>query len=377
METLCGAGYRERTTELLNHRNDYRSRLWDTRARVRFATDYRNTTAAAVVYNPALFFYNSVQAPDLDEKAFVWRVHAGADYALGRRLAMGVEAHMVGNRRHRGRERLRDAPDARDRPDTHEYQCVRRCAPLDAYARASARGRRMSAVDPQRCDRRGAHRRVMNNVAFRPETPVLQPIDNRRSRRTRVAMLLATRGSTLLVCPHGRADPFYAGVSLGGNVSGDVTLRSRSNDRANICDEHINPSALSVPGCTAPDRGAGDGWAAPFDGGGGFSAEAELGYRFSPRFRVAAVNGYNATEFDQTVSSTDASGVDFDKIGNELSTGRSRWGPPVPTNCSPSPIATGRTAAGGRLSRAWGWAWRGCARTSPGSGRAAPTPTTS
>ena len=65
--------------------------VWDTRAGVRFASDYRNTTAAAVVYNPPLSFYNSVQDSSLDDTAFVWRVHAGADYAPGRRLSMGLK----------------------------------------------------------------------------------------------------------------------------------------------------------------------------------------------------------------------------------------------------------------------------------------------
>ena len=32
VETLCGAGYGERTAERVNHRNGYRPRLWDTRA---------------------------------------------------------------------------------------------------------------------------------------------------------------------------------------------------------------------------------------------------------------------------------------------------------------------------------------------------------
>ena len=43
-------------------------------------------------------------------------------------------------------------------------------------------------------------------------------------------------------------------------------------------------------------------------------------------FRVAVVYGYRATQFDQTVSSTDASGVDFDKIGKELSTSEESLG---------------------------------------------------
>ncbi len=166
----------------------------------------------------------------------------------------------------------------------------------------------------------------MNNALFPPKTIAARRIGQRRFRRSHAAMLLAVLGSTLLLPAQGRAEPLYVSVSIGGNISGDVTLRSRSNDRASICDEYINPRALSVPGCAAPGRGAGDGWAAPFDGGRGFSAEAELGYRFSPRFRVAVVYGYHATQFDQTVSSTDASGLDFDKIGNELSTGEESLG---------------------------------------------------
>ena len=114
---------------------------------------------------------------------------------------------------------------------------------------------------------------------------------------------------------------WYVGVGIGGNASRDVIMESRSNDRASICDEYINPRALSVAGCTSTDRGAGDGWLAPFDPGTGFSGEAELGIRLAPRWRLAAVYGRSGTDFDQTVSSTDATGADFDKIGNELSVG--------------------------------------------------------
>lgn len=122
------------------------------------------------------------------------------------------------------------------------------------------------------------------------------------------------------------AAPVYMGVSLGGNVSTDVTVTSNGDDRASICDEYINPKALALPGCTNPDRGAGDGWRAPFDNGWGLSLEAELGYQLSPRYRVAGIYAYNETNFDQTVSSTDATGVDFDKISNELSVGEETLG---------------------------------------------------
>lgn len=122
------------------------------------------------------------------------------------------------------------------------------------------------------------------------------------------------------------AAQLYWGLAVGGNTSGGVTVVSRSNDRASLCDEYINPRALAVPGCTAPDRGYGDGWQAHFDRGHGLSIEAELGLRVSPRFRLAVLYAHHATRFDETVSSSDATGVDFDKISNELSIGEETLG---------------------------------------------------
>lgn len=139
-------------------------------------------------------------------------------------------------------------------------------------------------------------------------------------------VMFALGSLSLLAGARVNAAELYAGMSIGGNASPDVTVVSRSNDRASICDEYINPGALAIPDCTAPNRGAGDGWLAPFSGGGGFSAEAELGYRFSPIVRAAVIYAYNETRFDQTVSSTDASGADFDKISNELSIGEETLG---------------------------------------------------
>lgn len=161
---------------------------------------------------------------------------------------------------------------------------------------------------------------------------------------------------------------WHVGVALGGNASRDVVVESRSNDRASICDEYINPRALGVPGCTTPDRGVGDGWLAPFDPGAGFSAEAELGFRVSPRLRLAAVYGRNATEFDQTVSSTDAAGADFDKISNELSIGEETLGDATsdevqivvyrawPNGTRWTPYA-GIGAAASRTRKDFSWVW--------------------
>ena len=62
--------------------------VWVEMAGVRFATDYRDATGAA--HDPPLAFYNAVQDVDLGDTPFVWRVHAGADYALGRKTSVGL-----------------------------------------------------------------------------------------------------------------------------------------------------------------------------------------------------------------------------------------------------------------------------------------------
>lgn len=140
--------------------------------------------------------------------------------------------------------------------------------------------------------------------------------------RCPVAAIAAAALSLAVSASFAAADArWYAEVGVGGNASRDVVVESRSNDRASVCDEYINPRALAVPGCTRPGRGAGDGWRAPFDPGTGFTGEAEVGIRMSARWRLAAAYAHGATDFNQTVSSTDATGTDFDKIGNELAVG--------------------------------------------------------
>ena len=182
----------------------------------------------------------------------------------------------------------------------------------------------------------------------------------------------------------GATAQWYVGVGIGGNASRDVVMESRSNDRASICDQYINPRALSVAGSTTADRGAGDGWLAPFDPGAGFSREAEFGLRPSPRWRLAAVYARSGTDFDQTVSSTDATGADFDKIGNELSVGEETLGSAtfrripcrrVPRLAEPLPVDALRGRGRGRLAHAQGLP-RARARTSRGCEQGAPTPRT-
>ncbi len=142
--------------------------------------------------------------------------------------------------------------------------------------------------------------------------------------RRRLRLPLAAAAGLLLA---GAAQAqFYLEFGAGSESTSGLTMSSRSDDRSSVCDEFINPRALLVPGCTTPDRGAGDGWKAPFDGGRGFSGRIEFGYRLDDRFRVALAYTERSVGFDQTVASTDASGVDFEKLSNELAIGQERLG---------------------------------------------------
>ena len=56
-----------------------------------FSTDYRDTSGAGPPYDPPLSFYNSVQNADFDDTVSIWRLHAGADYALSDRASLGLK----------------------------------------------------------------------------------------------------------------------------------------------------------------------------------------------------------------------------------------------------------------------------------------------
>ena len=115
-------------------------------------------------------------------------------------------------------------------------------------------------------------------------------------------------------------------LDAGRGGIGDYVVVSRSNDRSSVCDEFINPNALRVPGCTTPDRGIGDGWSAPFSDGGGLLAGAGVEFDFAGPWRLAFDYSRVHAVFDQTVSSTNAQGVDFEKLSNELEVGQERLG---------------------------------------------------
>ena len=55
-----------------------------------YLSDYRDVPGAGEAYDPPLSFYNSVQNADLGDTVLIWRLHAGADYALNRRTSVGL-----------------------------------------------------------------------------------------------------------------------------------------------------------------------------------------------------------------------------------------------------------------------------------------------
>ena len=115
-------------------------------------------------------------------------------------------------------------------------------------------------------------------------------------------------------------------VDVGRAGVGDYVVTSRSNDRSSVCDEYINPNALHVPGCTTPDRGVGDGWSAPFSDGSGLLAGVGVEFDVGGPWRLAFDYSRVEAVFDQTVASTNAQGVDFEKLSNELAVGQERLG---------------------------------------------------
>ena len=116
----------------------------------------------------------------------------------------------------------------------------------------------------------------------------------------------------------------YLEGRAGLSASSNVTVRSAGNDRSSVCDEYINPRAPQLAACTTISRGRGGGWQARYDGGVGRWAGVEVGYRWSGAWRVALSASRGEIDFDQTVSSTNATGEFFEKLSNELAVGRVR-----------------------------------------------------
>lgn len=167
-------------------------------------------------------------------------------------------------------------------------------------------------LDPKkrpRCRRHIVFAALANGLAAGPE----------RRRRPQVSRWLLAAATVVGTVPVG-AQTVVADLGWGG--IGDYVVVSRSNDRSSVCDEYINPNALHVPGCATPDRGVGDGWSAPFSDGRGLLAGLGIEFDIAGPWKVAFDYSQTDSVFDQTVASTDAQGVDFEKLTGEVVAGR-------------------------------------------------------
>jgi len=67
-------------------------------AGLHYSSEYQATGAAATVFDPPLEFYNSEQNADLKDNVLLWRLHAGADYALSSHTLLGLKLTWSGTR---------------------------------------------------------------------------------------------------------------------------------------------------------------------------------------------------------------------------------------------------------------------------------------
>ena len=134
---------------------------------------------------------------------------------------------------------------------------------------------------------------------------------------------------------------FYISSDIGFNVASGIDTTGRSNDRASVCDEFINPTYNQVEGsgavdsqgnaysdynCTGANRGATGDWPNNFDSGSGILAGAAVGYSLGAQNPNGPLGGlrleleyfYRQSNYDQTAYIGNASGESGDKLAEEL-----------------------------------------------------------
>lgn len=137
------------------------------------------------------------------------------------------------------------------------------------------------------------------------------------------------------------SEGFYISSDIGLNVASGIDTTGRSNDRASVCDEYINPmydqvesstasdssgKAYSDYNCTGSNRGATGDWKNSFNNATGILAGAAVGYSFAKQnpnsplggLRVELEYFYRQSKYDQTSDVGSASGESEDKLAQEL-----------------------------------------------------------
>ena len=140
---------------------------------------------------------------------------------------------------------------------------------------------------------------------------------------------------------------FYLSSDIGLNVASGIDTTGRSNDRASVCDQYINPmynqvegfwdgqgvESKYIPNCTGADRGATGDWHSNFDSATGILAGAAVGYSFGAQnpnsplsgFRIEAEYFYRQSNYDQKADLT-GEGESGDKLVQELTLAYDRIG---------------------------------------------------
>ncbi len=132
---------------------------------------------------------------------------------------------------------------------------------------------------------------------------------------------------------------FYISSDIGLNVASGIDTTGRSNDRASVCDQYINPmfdqvesstasdssgDAYSSYNCTGANRGATGDWKNNFDSASGILAGAAVGYSFAGQnsplggLRVELEYFYRQSNNDETSEVSSAAGESGDKLAQEL-----------------------------------------------------------
>ncbi len=131
-----------------------------------------------------------------------------------------------------------------------------------------------------------------------------------------------------LLAPSGFAQPAsraYLSMELGGHFASGWDMSGEANDRPSVCDEFINPTYASVPGCTGP-RGVDDTWEVAFDGARGLTTSLAVGYAVHPLVRLEAEYLFRASNYSQQSPVRSSADINVAKLGGELEFAAERLG---------------------------------------------------
>lgn len=111
---------------------------------------------------------------------------------------------------------------------------------------------------------------------------------------------------------------YYIAADAGHHFAPALTFNNNSNDRSSVCDEYINPLFASVPGCTDPARGTGDGYEAKFESASGMTSTLSVGRRLWGRISGELEHVLQISRYSQVTDIGAGVGVHEDKLTQEI-----------------------------------------------------------